>query len=116
MFLCMFLLLAAVQFSGCSRSTSECLKVKDWEIIYNSRSGGVDIYKNSLPLCGSVYSSFKYQEKLIKSCDYPNHRISSRKYEDEFGKGYIYIRLSVRILFFLCLFRPFISIRIMTMY
>ena len=90
MFLCMFLLLAAVQFSGCSRSTSECLKVKDWEIIYNSRSGGVDIYKNSLPLCGSVYSSFKYQEKLIKSCDYPNHRISSRKYEDEFGKGYIY--------------------------
>ena len=44
MFLCMFLLLAAVQFSGCSRSTSECLKVKDWEIIYNSRSGGVDIY------------------------------------------------------------------------
>ena len=90
MFLCMFLLLAPVQFSGCSRSTSECLKVKDWEIIYNSRSGGVDIYKNSLPLCGSVYSSFKYQEKLIKSCDYPNHRISSRKYEDEFGKGYIY--------------------------
>ena len=82
MFLCMFLLLAAVQFSGCSRATSECLKVKDWEIIYNSRSGVVDIYKNSLPLCGSVYSSFKYQENLIKSCDYRNHRIFSRKYED----------------------------------
>ena len=90
MFLCMFLLLAAVQFSGCSRATSECLKVKDWEIIYNSRSGVVDIYKNSLPLCGSVYSSFKYQENLIKSCDYRNHRIFSRKYEDEFGKGYLY--------------------------
>ncbi|MDR0506693.1 MAG: alpha-galactosidase [Dysgonamonadaceae bacterium] len=77
--------------SGCT-ADNKILNTGSWTVNYDTRSGGVNIKKDSILIFSGIYASYKSANdgKLVTSRDYSKRKITTEKINDAFGSGILY--------------------------
>lgn len=84
--LSVLILCSCILLSGCSNRTNS-LRMDKWEIVYNNKTGGVDIKKENLPVCNNLYTTYMYGNRTVSSMDYTKQKVDIEKTTGAIGKG-----------------------------
>ncbi|MDR1981939.1 MAG: alpha-galactosidase [Tannerellaceae bacterium] len=74
----------------CGGNTPAKVATGRWEISYNTTTKGVTVKKDARPVYEDGYASFKWNDRLITTKEYPKGKVKKEEIHDLFGHGTAY--------------------------